>query len=96
MSVISITQFIEIVVGTVAPLARCFANLSYYISVKRIWKQVKVFIVESYWTRILCDWKDSGVLFPSSSRKFKIVVQHMQILILNTSIRVQITGVIAS
>ena len=74
----STTQFIGIDIGTISLLSRYFANLSDSFFVKRIWKHVKFFIVESYWTRILRDWKDSGVLFPSSSRKFKIVFQYLQ------------------
>ncbi|KAI3723271.1 hypothetical protein L2E82_34741 [Cichorium intybus] len=41
MSVIFIIQFIGTILGTIAPVARCFATLSFKFSVKWIWKHVK-------------------------------------------------------
>ncbi|KAI3679386.1 hypothetical protein L2E82_51295 [Cichorium intybus] len=41
MLVILIIQFIGSVLGTIAPVARCFAALRFKLSVKWIWKQVR-------------------------------------------------------
>ncbi|KAI3679382.1 hypothetical protein L2E82_51291 [Cichorium intybus] len=41
MSVIFRIQFVGMILGTIAPVARCFAALNFKLSVKLIWKQVK-------------------------------------------------------
>ncbi|KAL7597207.1 hypothetical protein Lser_V15G28613 [Lactuca serriola] len=74
MLVIFIIQSVGVILGTIAPLARCFATLSFELSINRIWKQIKVSKVESYWTQKLYDWKHSRIPFPSGSRFQKTVV----------------------
>ncbi|KAI3523295.1 hypothetical protein L1887_01356 [Cichorium endivia] len=92
--VILITQFIGSVVGTMAPLSRCFAALSFKLSIKWIWNNMKVFRVESYWTQTLSDLKESTVPFLSCSRKFKILVEYMKVLVLSFCIGFQKTVVV--
>ncbi|XP_042752022.1 uncharacterized protein LOC111905405 [Lactuca sativa] len=92
---IFIIQFIRVILGTIAPLARCFAALSFKLSLKWIWKHVKVSKVESFWTQKLYDWKKSSIPFPSSSRKCKIVIQVLKILSLSICIGFQKTVVVA-
>ncbi|KAI3523307.1 hypothetical protein L1887_01368 [Cichorium endivia] len=89
MLVIFIVQFIGVIVGTVAPLSRCFAALSFKLSVKWIWNHIKVFKVESYWIQNLSDWEQSSIPFPSSSRKCKIVIQSLKIVVLSSCIGLQ-------
>ncbi|PWA72273.1 hypothetical protein CTI12_AA273660 [Artemisia annua] len=55
--VILIIQCIGSLVGTIAPLCRCYVALSFKLSIKWIWNHIKVFKVESYWTQKLYDWK---------------------------------------
>ncbi|XP_071730194.1 uncharacterized protein [Rutidosis leptorrhynchoides] len=81
--VILITQFIAVLLGTIAPVSRCFANLSFELSIKWIWSHIKVFKVESYWTQKLCDWKQSSIPFFARNRKIKIIIKNLKILILN-------------
>nr|GEV51851.1 hypothetical protein [Tanacetum cinerariifolium] len=81
-------HFIGAILGTIAPLSRCFATLSFKMSTKWILNHIKVFKVESYWTQILSDWKQSSVLFPSSSRKFKIVIHDLKSQILTVAIKI--------
>ncbi|KAL7594986.1 hypothetical protein Lser_V15G28811 [Lactuca serriola] len=95
MSLIYIIQSIGVILGTIAPVARCFAALSFKLSVKWIWKQLKVYKVESYWTQKLHDWKQSSIQFPSRSRKCKIVLHHLKILSLSICIGFQKTIVVA-
>ncbi|KAI3814586.1 hypothetical protein L1987_14226 [Smallanthus sonchifolius] len=71
--VILIVQFIGVVLGTVAPLSRCFASLSFKVSIKSISNHMKVFKVEGYWTEKLHDWKDGSTRFPFRSHKLKAV-----------------------
>ncbi|KAL7604202.1 hypothetical protein Lser_V15G18645 [Lactuca serriola] len=92
--VILITQFIGVILGTVAPLSRCFAPLSFKMSLKWIVNHVKVSNVESYWTQKLYDWKQSSIPFPYSSRKCKIVIQSLKNLFLSICIGFQKTVVV--
>ncbi|PWA88444.1 hypothetical protein CTI12_AA090850 [Artemisia annua] len=78
ITVILIIQFIGSLVGTIAPLCRCYAALSFKLSIKWIWNHIKVLKVESYWTQMLYDWKHSSIPFSVSSRKIKIVIQNFK------------------
>jgi len=92
---ILITQFSGVMLGSIAPICRCFALLSFKLSIKCIWDHIKVFKVESYWTEKLCDWKQSSLQFTFRSRKYKVVIQKLKILILSFCIGVQKVVVIA-
>ncbi|XP_076930778.1 uncharacterized protein LOC143595713 [Bidens hawaiensis] len=93
--VILITQFIGVILGTVAPLSRCFASLSFNVSIKWIWNHIGVFKVESYCTQKLYDWKQSSIPFKFSSRRCKCFFHDLKILTLNLCIKTQKTIVIA-
>ncbi|KAJ0764652.1 hypothetical protein HanPI659440_Chr08g0294551 [Helianthus annuus] len=93
--VILITQFTGVILGTVAPLSRCFALLSFKVSIKQIWKHIKVFKVESYYTQKISYWKQSSVPFKFSSRGFKIVIQDLKVFILSCCIGFQKMVVVA-
>ncbi|XP_024985361.1 uncharacterized protein LOC112520970 [Cynara cardunculus var. scolymus] len=94
-SMILIIQFSGVMLGSISPVSRCFASLSFKLSIKWIWNHIKVFKVESYWTEKLCDWKHSSVPFTFCSRKCKVVIQKLKILILNFCIGVQKVVVVA-
>ncbi|GKC67528.1 hypothetical protein Tco_1100126 [Tanacetum coccineum] len=88
MPVIFVTQFIGVLRGTIAPLCRCFASLSFKMSIKWIWEHIKVFKVECYWTHTLLHWKNSSIPFPLiCSRKCKVALENLKVLILSFSIR---------
>ncbi|GJV26765.1 hypothetical protein Tco_1383213 [Tanacetum coccineum] len=89
MSVILVTQSIGVVVGTIAPLSRCFAALSFKMSIKRIWNHINVFQTESYWIQKLNDWKQSSIPIPFRSRKCKVVIENLKFIILSFLIEVQ-------
>ncbi|KAJ0580373.1 hypothetical protein HanRHA438_Chr04g0166451 [Helianthus annuus] len=86
---ILIVQFIGVLLGTVAPLSRCFASLSFKVSIESIRNHIKVCKVESYWTQKLSDWKDSCIPFSFRSHKRMVVIKNMKSLILNFSIKLQ-------
>ncbi|KAJ0580372.1 hypothetical protein HanRHA438_Chr04g0166441 [Helianthus annuus] len=86
---ILIVQFIGVLLGTVAPLSRCFASLSFKVSIESLRNHIKVCKVESYWTQKLSDWKDSCIPFPFRSHKRMVVIKNMKSLILNFSIKLQ-------
>ncbi|KAJ0764564.1 hypothetical protein HanPI659440_Chr08g0293571 [Helianthus annuus] len=46
--VILITQFTGVILGSVAPISRCFASLSFKVSIKWIWNHLKVIFDASY------------------------------------------------
>ncbi|XP_071730245.1 uncharacterized protein [Rutidosis leptorrhynchoides] len=87
--VIFITQFIAVILGTIAPVSRCFVNLSFEFSIEHIWNHIKVFKVESCWTQKLCDWKQSRIPFFARNRKIEIIIMKLKILILNFCINFQ-------
>ncbi|KAL8217145.1 hypothetical protein R6Q57_023982 [Mikania cordata] len=88
-------QFIGVILGTIAPIFRCFAELSFRVSMTCIWNHFNAFKVESYWTQSLCDWRQSSITFSISSRNSKITIQYMKIFILKFCIGFQKKIVIA-
>ncbi|KAJ0722261.1 hypothetical protein HanOQP8_Chr08g0284661 [Helianthus annuus] len=92
---ILITQFTGVILGTIAPLLRCFASLSFEVSIKWIWNHIRVFKVEGYYTQKLSDWKYDSVPLKLSSRRCKIVFQYLKVLILILSIGIQKTVLVA-
>ncbi|XP_071726958.1 uncharacterized protein [Rutidosis leptorrhynchoides] len=95
MLVILVIQFIGVVVGTIAPVFRCFSALSFKLSTKWVWSHMKVFKVEGFWTKKLTEWKHSSMIFALRSRKFKVVVHNIKTLILSICIGFQIVVVVA-
>ncbi|PWA45117.1 hypothetical protein CTI12_AA520450 [Artemisia annua] len=93
--VILIIQFIGCLVGTIAPLCRCYASLSFKLSIKWIWNHIKVFKVESYWTQKLYDLKQSSVSFSVTNRKTKMVIHNIKVIFLIICIGLQKTVVVA-
>ncbi|GJW98739.1 hypothetical protein Tco_0180547 [Tanacetum coccineum] len=87
--VIHIIQFIGSLLGTIAPLCRCYAALSFKLSIKWIWNHIKVFKVESYWTQMLYIWKQSGMPLSVTNRKTKIFIEKFKIRILSICIGFQ-------
>ncbi|XP_076913744.1 uncharacterized protein LOC143572469 [Bidens hawaiensis] len=95
VSVIFLIQFTGVILGTVAPLSRCFTSLSFEMSIKWIWNHIRVFKVESYYTQKLSEWKRSSIPLTFSSRKYKIVIQNLKVLILGFCIGIQKMVVVA-
>ncbi|GJY80744.1 hypothetical protein Tco_0493495 [Tanacetum coccineum] len=94
ITAILIIQFIGNLLGTIAPLCRCYAALTFKLSIKWIWNHIKVFNVESYWTQKLYDWKQSSIPFSVNSRKTKIVIQNFKFEFLIICVRLQKTVVV--
>ncbi|GKA02872.1 hypothetical protein Tco_0675653 [Tanacetum coccineum] len=88
-------QLIGSLVGTIAPLCRCYAAMTFKLSIKWIWNHIKVFKVESYWTQKLYDWKQSSIPFLVNSRKTKIFIHNIKAIFLIICIGVQMTVVVA-
>ncbi|XP_076882967.1 uncharacterized protein LOC143531588 [Bidens hawaiensis] len=65
---IVITHFIGVLMGTIAPIFRCFSVLSFKLVTKWNMTYLMVFKVEKHWTQKLCEWKQSRMHFLSSDR----------------------------
>ncbi|GJX55829.1 hypothetical protein Tco_0285726 [Tanacetum coccineum] len=92
--VILIIQFVGSLLGTIAPLCRCYAVLSFKLSIKW-WNDSKVFNVESYWTQMLYNWKQSGIPLSVTNRKTKIFIEKFKIRVLSIWIGFQRRFVVA-
>ncbi|GJU58660.1 hypothetical protein Tco_1236426 [Tanacetum coccineum] len=88
-------QLIGSLVGTIAPLCRCYAAMTFKLSIKWIWNHIKVFKVESYWTHKLYYWKQSSIPFSVNSRKTKIFIHNIKVTFLIVCIGLQKTVVVA-
>ncbi|KAF5788392.1 hypothetical protein HanXRQr2_Chr10g0463511 [Helianthus annuus] len=89
MMVILVVQFIGVIIGTIAPLSRCFATLSFNVSTKIISSHFKVFKVECYWTSMLHDWKHASIRLPFHSRNLEVVMETLKRIIFNICIGFQ-------
>ncbi|KAD6454443.1 hypothetical protein E3N88_09149 [Mikania micrantha] len=64
------TQYIGVLVGTVAPISRCFWVFGFKFAAKLNMNHFNFFKVDKYWTQKLHEWKQSPMVsFISSNRK---------------------------
>ncbi|XP_071695595.1 uncharacterized protein [Rutidosis leptorrhynchoides] len=91
---ILITQSIGILVGSIAPISRCFSALNFKLIVKWNRNHMMVFKVEKYWTQQLYEWKQIRVLFLSSSRRSRTFIYKLKNIILTLCIKFQTITVI--
>ncbi|GJZ80288.1 hypothetical protein Tco_0645282, partial [Tanacetum coccineum] len=89
MLFIIITQSIGVVVGTIAPIFRCFSVLSFNLVTQWDRNHLMVFKVENYWTQQLHDWKQSYILFLTSSRRSRTLLYNFKNIILSVCITSQ-------
>ncbi|KAK9052635.1 hypothetical protein SSX86_029265 [Deinandra increscens subsp. villosa] len=87
--VIFITQSIGVVVGTIAPIFRCFSVFNFKLVNKWNRNQLKCFKAEKYWTQKLNKWKQSPVPFLSCTRRTRILVYNSKSIILSLCIGLQ-------
>ncbi|KAI3803562.1 hypothetical protein L1987_31718 [Smallanthus sonchifolius] len=85
---IVITQFIGVLVGTMALIFRCFLVLRFKKVIEWNNTHLMVFKVEEYWTQKLREWKQSPIRFLSSSRS-RTIVYNMKSIIISLCIRLQ-------
>ncbi|KAI3714109.1 hypothetical protein L1987_72699 [Smallanthus sonchifolius] len=89
MLVIFIIQSVGTAVGTISLLFKCFAPLSFKLSLKWCKKHTKIFKVERYWIRKLSEWKDLDLLFLSGSLTLKALVHNVNHFIVHVCIGFQ-------
>ncbi|KAJ9549882.1 hypothetical protein OSB04_022425 [Centaurea solstitialis] len=76
--VVLTTQSIGVLVGSIAPIFRCFVGLSFKSYTKWNLNHFAVFKVEKYWTQKLYEWKESHIPFLSSGRRSRILVHNLK------------------
>ncbi|KAL8267173.1 hypothetical protein R6Q59_004517 [Mikania micrantha] len=86
---IFITQSIGVVVGTIAPVFRCFSVSSFKFVTNWNMNHFMSFKVESYWTQKLHEWKQSPIPFLSISRRSRSIVSNSKDIILSLCIKFQ-------
>ncbi|KAM0018095.1 hypothetical protein Hdeb2414_s0027g00695341 [Helianthus debilis subsp. tardiflorus] len=89
MIAIVIVQFIGVVIGTIAPLSRCFAALSFKVSLKIVSNDFKVFKLKSYGTSKLYDWKRASLKLPFRNHSLNVVIETLKKIILYVCIEFQ-------
>ncbi|KAJ0428179.1 hypothetical protein HanHA300_Chr17g0643271 [Helianthus annuus] len=92
--VICETQSIGVVVGSVAPICRCFSVFSFKLGTKWNKNDFMFFKVEKYWTQKLHEWKQSPVTFLPSSRRLRSLIYNSKGIILSLCIGIQKATVI--
>ncbi|KAF5788395.1 hypothetical protein HanRHA438_Chr10g0475941 [Helianthus annuus] len=95
MVVILVVQFTGVMIGTIAPLSRCFSILNLKVSSETISKHFKLFKVECYWTQKLYDWKHTSTRLPFRSHNLEVVIETLKRLIFNFCIGFQ-NGVVVA
>ncbi|KAJ0811991.1 hypothetical protein HanPSC8_Chr17g0756911 [Helianthus annuus] len=86
---ILLTQSIGVVVGTTAPISRCFSVFSFKLCTKWNRNDFIFFKVEKYWTQKLQEWKQSPVLFLSSCQRSTSLIYNSKYIILSLGIGFQ-------
>nr|GEW46439.1 phosphoglucosamine mutase [Tanacetum cinerariifolium] len=80
------TQFIGVVVGTIAPMFRCFSVLSFKFVTKWDRNHFMAFKVEKYWTQKLYEWKQHQIPILLSSRRSRTVLYNLKNIALSLCI----------
>ncbi|GJT18560.1 hypothetical protein Tco_0877266 [Tanacetum coccineum] len=91
---ILVTQSIAVMVGTIAPIFRCFSVLSFKFVTKWDINQLMVFKVEKYWTQMLYEWKQNHVPILLSSRRPRTVLYNLKNIALSLCIGFQMVLVV--
>ncbi|KAD3642058.1 hypothetical protein E3N88_31282 [Mikania micrantha] len=89
MLLIFIIQSVGIVVGTIASFFRCFAPLSFKLSLMWCKKHTNIFKVERYWIQMLVKCKEIDFVFQLGSRALKTVVHNLIQFVLHVCIVLQ-------
>lgn len=86
---ILVTQFIGVVMGTIAPMFRCFLVLSFKLVTKWDRNHFMVFKVEKYWTQKLYAWKQNHLPILLSNRRSRTILYNLKTIVLSLCIGFQ-------
>ncbi|XP_076951212.1 uncharacterized protein LOC143624442 [Bidens hawaiensis] len=89
--VIRFVQLLGIVVGSIAPVLRCFTSIGHYsLSTELSKNHLNVFRVEKHWVQGLQQWKRNHVHSYIPGRHFKIIFHYVKNTFLNFCIALHI------
>ncbi|GJT72235.1 hypothetical protein Tco_1031521 [Tanacetum coccineum] len=91
---ILLTQYIGVVVGTIAPVFRCFSVLRFKLVTKWDRNHFMAFKVEKYWTQKLYEWKQNHIPFLLGSRRSRTVLYNLKNVALSLCIVFQMVLVV--
>ncbi|KAJ0872925.1 hypothetical protein HanRHA438_Chr11g0529281 [Helianthus annuus] len=84
LGIIFVVQLIGVIVGSIAPILRCFTSIGHYSLSKKLSKNhLNVFRVEKHWIQSLQQWKRNHVHSHIPGRHFKIVFHYVKNTFLN-------------
>ncbi|KAJ0736142.1 hypothetical protein HanPI659440_Chr11g0440221 [Helianthus annuus] len=84
LMIICIVQLVGVVVGSIAPILRCFTSIGHYSLSKKLSKNhLNVFRVEKHWIERLQYWKRNHVHSHIPGRYLKIVFHYVKNAFLN-------------
>ncbi|KAL9996303.1 hypothetical protein Hdeb2414_s0720g00939511 [Helianthus debilis subsp. tardiflorus] len=84
LMIICIVQLVGVVVGSIAPILRCFTSIGHYSLSKKLSKNhLNVFRVEKHWIERLQQWKRNHVHSHIPGRYLKIVFHYVKNAFLN-------------
>ncbi|KAJ0666702.1 hypothetical protein HanPI659440_Chr17g0669701 [Helianthus annuus] len=86
---IFVTQSAGVVVGTIAPVSRCFSVLSFKLVTRGNTNHFMFLKVEKYYTQKLHEWKQSPIPFLSINRRSRSIICNSKDIILNVCIGFQ-------
>ncbi|MFS8030873.1 hypothetical protein Hanom_Chr17g01539191 [Helianthus anomalus] len=86
---IFVTQSAGVVVGTIAPVSRCFSVLSFKSVTRGKTNHFMFLKVEKYYTQKLHEWKQSPIPFLSINRRSRSIICNSKDIILNVCIGFQ-------
>ncbi|XP_076905374.1 uncharacterized protein LOC143561120 [Bidens hawaiensis] len=93
--IILVIQLFGILVGSIAPIFRCFTAIEYFnVSIRWSVNHLNVFKVEKYWTQRLKQWRHIHVHSRIRGRHFKVVFHSFKNMVLNACIALQATFVV--
>ncbi|KAL9996300.1 hypothetical protein Hdeb2414_s0720g00939481 [Helianthus debilis subsp. tardiflorus] len=87
LEIIFFVQIVGVVVGSIAPMFRCFTSVGHYnLTMKWSKNNLNLFRVEKHWIRRLQQWKRSHVRSHIPGRHCKIVFHYVKNTLLNLCI----------
>ncbi|XP_071739215.1 uncharacterized protein [Rutidosis leptorrhynchoides] len=96
MFFIAIAQSIGVVVGSIAPIFRCFTIINFKLFTNWNKNYFMVFKVEKYWIQKLCDWKESHITFLSRGSWSTTFIRNFRNLFLGLCIGIQKVIIVSS
>lgn len=93
---IVLSQSFGVAVGTIAPAIRCFNAIKFKCSENGKRSFGDEFKIESYWTQMMVEWRESSLPLQIRDRKWRKFLHKTKGLILSFLVRIQILVILGS